>query len=131
MKYNLMIKLHLVEEHRANLEFSRDQEAKAMSYSIIKSSMELNERVQSARGNAKISSEKSIRTSSQKPHPRRMLHLEPWDKALLTGGDCNISHFQIGLSRCTSPPFDRGLLLGRRRALTTLSLNHFTPMVSL
>ncbi|GJV99877.1 hypothetical protein Tco_1555129 [Tanacetum coccineum] len=23
-----------------------------------------------------------------------MLHLEPWDKALLTGGDCNISHFQ-------------------------------------
>ncbi|GJV08592.1 putative reverse transcriptase domain-containing protein [Tanacetum coccineum] len=31
--------------------------------------------------------EKSIRTSSQKPHPRRMLHLEPWDKALLTGGD--------------------------------------------
>ncbi|GJX57183.1 hypothetical protein Tco_0287080 [Tanacetum coccineum] len=44
-------------------------------------------------GTAKISSEKSIRTSSQKPHPRRMLHLEPWDKALLTGGDCNISHF--------------------------------------
>ncbi|GJS55779.1 putative ribonuclease H-like domain-containing protein [Tanacetum coccineum] len=50
---------------------------------------------QSSRGNAKISSEKSIRTSSQKPHPRRMLHLEPWDKALLTGGDCNISHFQL------------------------------------
>ncbi|GKB86285.1 hypothetical protein Tco_0958557, partial [Tanacetum coccineum] len=43
--------------------------------------------VLSSRGNAKISSEKSIRTSSQKPHPRRMLHLEPWDKALLTGGD--------------------------------------------
>ncbi|GJS98251.1 putative reverse transcriptase domain-containing protein [Tanacetum coccineum] len=35
----------------------------------------------------RTSSEKSIRTSSQKPHPRRMLHLEPWDKALLTGGD--------------------------------------------
>ncbi|GJR03482.1 putative reverse transcriptase domain-containing protein [Tanacetum coccineum] len=50
--------------------------------------------VLSSYGNAKISSEKSIRTSSQKPHPRRMLHLEPWDKALLTGGDCNISHFQ-------------------------------------
>ncbi|GJU53883.1 putative reverse transcriptase domain-containing protein [Tanacetum coccineum] len=50
--------------------------------------------VQSSHGNAKISSEESIRTSSQKPHPRRMLHLEPWDKALLTGGDCNISHFQ-------------------------------------
>ncbi|GJR24665.1 hypothetical protein Tco_0973192 [Tanacetum coccineum] len=41
-----------------------------------------------------ISSGKSIRTSSQKPHPRKMLHLEPWDKALLTGGDCKISHFQ-------------------------------------
>ncbi|GJS92508.1 hypothetical protein Tco_0799476 [Tanacetum coccineum] len=43
--------------------------------------------VLSSHGNAKISSEKSIHTSSQKPHPRRMLHLEPWDKALLTGGD--------------------------------------------
>ncbi|GJT57652.1 hypothetical protein Tco_0992706 [Tanacetum coccineum] len=43
--------------------------------------------VLSSRGNVKISSEKSIRTSSQKPHPRRILHIEPWDKALLTGGD--------------------------------------------
>ncbi|GJU96385.1 putative reverse transcriptase domain-containing protein [Tanacetum coccineum] len=35
-----------------------------------------NEKVQSSRGNAKISSEKSIRTSSQKPHPRKnVLHL--------------------------------------------------------
>ncbi|GJX46729.1 hypothetical protein Tco_0271919 [Tanacetum coccineum] len=51
--------------------------------------------VLSSHGNAKISSEKSIRTSSQKPHPRKMPHLEPWDKALLTGGDCNISHFQV------------------------------------
>ncbi|GKC21252.1 putative reverse transcriptase domain-containing protein [Tanacetum coccineum] len=59
--------------------------------------------VLSSHGNAKISSGKSIRTSSQKSHPRRMLHLEPWDKALLTGGDYNISHFQIGLSTCTSP----------------------------
>ncbi|GJX58784.1 putative reverse transcriptase domain-containing protein [Tanacetum coccineum] len=44
--------------------------------------------VLSLRGNAKISSEKSICTSLQRPHPRRMLHLEPWDKALLAGGDC-------------------------------------------
>ncbi|GJW03125.1 putative reverse transcriptase domain-containing protein [Tanacetum coccineum] len=43
--------------------------------------------VQSSHGNAKISSEESIRTSSQKPHPRRMLHLRAWDKGLLTGGD--------------------------------------------
>ncbi|GJR40576.1 hypothetical protein Tco_1216260 [Tanacetum coccineum] len=43
--------------------------------------------VLSLRGNAKISSEKSICTSLQRPHPRRMLHLEPWDKALLAGGD--------------------------------------------
>ncbi|GJR81476.1 putative reverse transcriptase domain-containing protein [Tanacetum coccineum] len=44
--------------------------------------------------NAKNRFRESIRTSSLKPHPQRMLHLEPWDKALLTGGDCNISHFQ-------------------------------------
>ncbi|GKA72587.1 putative reverse transcriptase domain-containing protein [Tanacetum coccineum] len=31
--------------------------------------------------------------SSQKPHPRRMLHLEPWDKALLIGWRLNNSHF--------------------------------------
>ncbi|GKD39253.1 hypothetical protein Tco_1259460 [Tanacetum coccineum] len=48
---------------------------------------------------------KKYPTSSQKPrlhtgeylthYPRKMLHLEPWDKALLTGGDCDISHFQV------------------------------------
>ncbi|GJR42541.1 putative reverse transcriptase domain-containing protein [Tanacetum coccineum] len=43
--------------------------------------------VLSSSGNAKIQFGKSFCNSSQKPHPRRMLHLEPWDKALLTGGD--------------------------------------------
>ncbi|GJT29983.1 putative reverse transcriptase domain-containing protein [Tanacetum coccineum] len=37
---------------------------------------------------------KSIHNSARKNrHLVIMLHLEPWDKALLTGGDCNISHF--------------------------------------
>ncbi|GJT04621.1 putative reverse transcriptase domain-containing protein [Tanacetum coccineum] len=58
----------------------RHQEAKAKSYSHHQGSMELQERFLSSPGNAKISSEKNIHTTFQKPHPRRMLHLEPWDK---------------------------------------------------
>ncbi|GKA66536.1 putative reverse transcriptase domain-containing protein [Tanacetum coccineum] len=45
--------------------------------------------VLSSRGNVKINSERSIRNSSQKLHPRQVPHLEPCRQGSLTGEDCN------------------------------------------
>ncbi|GJS61696.1 putative reverse transcriptase domain-containing protein [Tanacetum coccineum] len=72
-------------------QLSRVQEAKAKTCIPIDQVRWNSPReVQSSRGDREgISFEKGKKsytlTSSQKPHPRRMLHLEPWDKALLTG----------------------------------------------
>ncbi|GJU93111.1 putative reverse transcriptase domain-containing protein [Tanacetum coccineum] len=55
-------------------------------------------------GNSKIMFEESIPHSSQKPHSlKKMLHLEPWTRLHLTGGDCipSIQVFILRLPKTT------------------------------
>ncbi|GKA95725.1 putative reverse transcriptase domain-containing protein, partial [Tanacetum coccineum] len=76
-------KLHFVEEPVEILE--REMKLRRSRISIIK-----------VRWNSKRGPEFTWEREDQfrEKYPHRMLHLEPWDKALLMGGDCNISHFQ-------------------------------------
>ncbi|GJT85194.1 hypothetical protein Tco_1066911 [Tanacetum coccineum] len=77
-------KLHFVEEPVEIM----DREVKRLNQSRIPSSKFGGppREVLSSHGNGKISSERSIRNSSQKPHPRQVPHLEPCGQGYFNGG---------------------------------------------
>nr|GEW84880.1 hypothetical protein [Tanacetum cinerariifolium] len=55
--------------------------------------------VLSSPGNMKISSGRSIRSSSQRPHPRQMPHLEPCGQGSINGGRLQQSVISVKMSR--------------------------------
>nr|GEX94697.1 putative reverse transcriptase domain-containing protein [Tanacetum cinerariifolium] len=87
---------------RRDLEFTRECEdhfRKKYSHLFTKTAPSTGE-ILSSQGNVKIISGRSIRTSSQKPHPRQVPHLEPYRQGSFNGGRLNFNNDQeSGIAR--------------------------------